>query len=129
MTVIRFARHGAKKRPVFRIVVQNKTSPRDGRFIEHIGNFTPTLADPEAAMTVDKARLQYWLSVGAQASSSVRTHLRSVFAELRLPSVSVPSSPDAKKTETKHPVSADAKKPQKGKSVKQAPSTSKSKEA
>ena len=40
-TVIRFARHGTKKKPYFRIVVQDKRSPRDGRFIEHIGAFDP----------------------------------------------------------------------------------------
>lgn len=82
MTVIRFARHGTKKRPVFRIVVQNKTAPRDGRFIEHLGNFLPQ-ARENTAIVVDKPRLQYWLNVGAQPSQSVRSQLRAVFAQLR----------------------------------------------
>lgn len=91
MTVIRFARHGTKKRPVFRIVVQNKTAPRDGRFIEHLGNFSPTAKDSLTAFTIDKPRLQYWLGVGAQPSTSVRTHLRGVFSELRGPQTTPPT--------------------------------------
>lgn len=82
MTVIRFARHGTKKRPVFRIVVQDKTAPRDGRFIEHLGNFLPQ-ARENTAIVVDRPRLQYWLNVGAQPSQSVRSHLRAMLAELR----------------------------------------------
>lgn len=78
-TVIRFARHGCKKRPYFRIVVQDKRAPRDGKFIEHIGAFNPVKG--ESTVTVERDRLQYWLSVGAQMSDSVRNTLKSKMAE------------------------------------------------
>jgi len=77
-TVIRFARHGCKKRPYFRIVVQDKRSPRDGRFIDHIGAFDPLKG--EASVSIERDRLEYWLSTGAQMSDSVRNRLKSKMA-------------------------------------------------
>ena len=74
-TVIRFARHGSKKRPYFRIVVQDSRFKRDGRFIEHIGAFNPVVGDD--SVVVKRGRLEYWLSVGAQMSPSVRNCLKS----------------------------------------------------
>ena len=73
-TVIRFARHGTKKKPYFRMVVQDHHSPRDGKFIEHIGAFDPIKGD--ASLVVKRDRLEYWLSTGAQLSDSVRNRLR-----------------------------------------------------
>lgn len=73
-TVIRFARHGSKKRPYFRIVVQDQSAPRDGRFIEHIGAFDPIKG--ESSLSVERDRLDYWLSTGAQMSESVTNRLR-----------------------------------------------------
>ena len=78
-TVIRFARHGCKKRPYFRIVVQDKRSPRDGRFIDHIGAYDPIKG--ESSVTIERARLEYWLSCGAQMSDSVKNRLKSKMAE------------------------------------------------
>lgn len=78
-TVIRFARHGTKKRPYFRIVVQDHRSPRDGRFIEHIGAFDPIKGDQ--SLTVERERLQYWLGTGAQLSLSVKNRLKSKMKE------------------------------------------------
>ena len=72
-TVIRFSRHGTKKRPYYRIVVQDKTAPRDGKFIEHIGAYDP---QKENSFTVERPRLDYWLSVGAQLSTSVKNRLK-----------------------------------------------------
>lgn len=72
-TVIRFSRHGTKKKPYFRIVVQDHRSARDGRFIEHIGSFIPMKKD---SFTVKRDRLEYWLSVGAKISSSVEHRLK-----------------------------------------------------
>jgi len=71
-TVIRFSRHGSKKRPYFRIVVQDHHSPRDGRFIEHIGAYDP---QKENSLSVERERLLYWLSTGAQMSLSVKNRL------------------------------------------------------
>ena len=78
-TVIRFARHGTKKKPYFRMVVQDQRSPRDGRFVEHIGAYDPIKGD--ASLTVKRDRLEYWLSTGAQLSDSVRTRLKIVMKQ------------------------------------------------
>ncbi len=72
-TVIRFARHGTKKKPYFRIVVQNKTAARDGRFIEHIGSFNPV---KEGSVAVERDRLEYWLGTGAVMSDSVKNRVK-----------------------------------------------------
>lgn len=77
-TVIRFARHGAKKKPYFRIVVQDQRSPRDGKFIEHIGAFDPIKG--LASVVVKRDRLEYWLSTGAQMSTSVKNRLKTSMA-------------------------------------------------
>ncbi len=60
---------GAKKQPSYRIVVADQRSPRDGRFVEAIGNYNP-LTDPET-VTVDVERARYWLEHGAQPSEAV----------------------------------------------------------
>ena len=73
-TVIRFSRHGTKKRPYFRMVVQNKTAARDGRFIEHIGAFDPVKGD--SSLVVKRDRLDYWLSTGAIMSDTVAQRVK-----------------------------------------------------
>jgi small subunit ribosomal protein S16 len=70
---IRLARGGAKKRPFYRIVVAEATSPRDGRFVERVGSYNPLLPHGHAERLVLKAdRLQYWISVGAQPTDRVQ---------------------------------------------------------
>ena len=71
-TVIRFARHGSKKRPFYRIVVADSRNRRDGRFIEKLGTFDAVRGEK---LTIARDRLEYWLSVGAQMSDTVRTRL------------------------------------------------------
>jgi small subunit ribosomal protein S16 len=66
---IRMSRHGAKKTPFYRIVVADQRSPRDGRFIEPLGTFDPSLADK--ALVLDRERLAYWKSQGAQVSHTL----------------------------------------------------------
>ena len=66
---IRLARHGAKKRPYYRIVVANSRAPRDGRFIEEIGRYNPCV-DP-AMVSFDDERLKHWLACGAQPTERV----------------------------------------------------------
>lgn len=94
-TVIRFARHGCKKRPYFRIVVQDKRAPRDGRFIDHIGSFEPIKG--ESSVNVQRDRLSYWLSVGAEMSNSVKNRLKSKLAEVQTEAPAKPST-DAKRS-------------------------------
>lgn len=77
MTVrIRLQRHGAKKRPFYRIVACDKRSKRDGRFIELLGTFDP-LQDPPA-IRINAERAAYWLGTGASASETVATLIKKV---------------------------------------------------
>lgn len=73
MTVkIRLARHGSKKRPFYKIVVANNLAARDGKFKEKLGTYNPLLAkDNPERVKINKERLQYWLSVGAQPTLRV----------------------------------------------------------
>ncbi len=70
MIRLRLRRTGAKKRPSYRIVVAEQSSPRDGRFIEIVGTYDP-LTEP-ATVKVDEERARYWLGVGAQPTDTVR---------------------------------------------------------
>lgn len=74
MLMIRLARIGKKKRPFYRIIVTEKTRPRTGRFVEIVGTYDP-LKKP-ALITMDDARVKYWLGKGAQPSDTVRSFLR-----------------------------------------------------
>lgn len=69
MLKLRLRRTGAKKRPSYRIVVAEHSSPRDGRFVEIIGHYNP-LTEP-ATVKVDEERARHWLSVGAQPTETV----------------------------------------------------------
>jgi small subunit ribosomal protein S16 len=71
---IRLSRHGAKKRPFYRIVVADGESPRDGRFLENVGTYNP-LIDP-AEVTLKTDRVQYWLQQGAIPTDTVRSLLK-----------------------------------------------------
>ncbi|MGN6490163.1 MAG: 30S ribosomal protein S16 [Devosia sp.] len=68
---LRLARAGTKKRPYYHVVVADARSPRDGRFIEKIGNYDPKLEDREKRVTLVTERVQHWLSVGAQPTDRV----------------------------------------------------------
>ena len=74
MIKVRLARHGSKKRPYYHVVVADSERPRDGRFIEQLGTYDPSR--PMAEARIDHARVDYWLSVGAQASETVAKVLR-----------------------------------------------------
>jgi small subunit ribosomal protein S16 len=71
---IRLRRTGRKNAPAYRIVVAESTSPRDGRFIEIIGQYFPRQGDKAVQLKVDRAN--HWLDVGAQPSDTVRSLLR-----------------------------------------------------
>ena len=71
---IRLARHGAKKRPFYRIVVADSEFPRDGRYLENVGTYNP-LIDP-AEVTLKSDRIQYWINQGAKPSDTVRNLLK-----------------------------------------------------
>ena len=71
---IRLARHGSKKRPVYRIVVASSTSPRDGRFIEQVGLYDPTRSPVLIQFRTEK--LAAWLKKGAQPTQTVAQLIR-----------------------------------------------------
>jgi small subunit ribosomal protein S16 len=71
---IRLSRIGKKKRPFYRVVVTEKTRPRNGRFVEIVGTYDP-LKKP-AEIKLDAERIKYWLGCGAQPSDTVRSFLR-----------------------------------------------------
>jgi small subunit ribosomal protein S16 len=62
-------RLGAKKSPVYRIVVKEKRSKRDGAYMENVGTYNPTRNPAEVTMKLD--RVQYWISQGAQPTATV----------------------------------------------------------
>ena len=68
MVKIRLARHGAKKQPFFHLTVADEAAARDGRFIERVGFYNPVAKGQETPLRVDLERVDYWLSVGAQAT-------------------------------------------------------------
>jgi small subunit ribosomal protein S16 len=76
---IRLARHGAKKRPFYRIVVADSEKPRDGRFLEIVGTYDP-LPDP-VKVTLKEERVKYWMDQGAKPSDTVRSLLKQQPAE------------------------------------------------
>jgi len=76
MLKIRLTRGGAKKRPIYRIVVAEATAARDGRFIEKVGTYNPMVAkDHPERLTLNIERIKHWLSVGAQPTDRVARFL------------------------------------------------------
>lgn len=72
-TKIRLARGGSKKRPFYRIVIADERAPRDGNFIEKIGNFNPMVPkDHKERIVISKERAEHWLKVGAQPTDRVQ---------------------------------------------------------
>ena len=71
---IRLRRTGRKKQPMYRIVIADSRSPRDGKFIEVIGQYAPRQG--EQALNLKNDRVNYWLDNGAQPTDTVRSLLR-----------------------------------------------------
>ena len=67
--VLRLARAGAKKRPIYHIVATDSRMPRDGRFIENIGIYDPNCEPPKFLIKED--RWQHWTQVGAKPSETL----------------------------------------------------------
>lgn len=70
MVKIRLSRAGSKHRPFYHVVVTDKSSARDGRFIEQIGHYDP--ARPLTEARIDHDRIAYWVSVGAKLSDRMK---------------------------------------------------------
>jgi small subunit ribosomal protein S16 len=67
---VRLTRVGSKKNPIWRVVVADQRSPRDGRFIETIGHYNPQ-TNP-STIVLDEERFQHWVSRGAQPTNTVK---------------------------------------------------------
>jgi small subunit ribosomal protein S16 len=74
MVRIRLKRGGNKNNPVYRIVVADGRSPRDGKFIEEIGTYNPKVKGNNYTLNLDRA--QYWVGVGAQPSDTVASFIK-----------------------------------------------------
>ena len=67
---LRLTRVGSKKNPIYRVVVADSRSPRDGRFIDIVGRYNPQ-TDP-STIELDEEKIKAWLDKGAQPTDSVR---------------------------------------------------------
>lgn len=76
MVTIRMARGGAKKRPFYHIVVTDSRNRRDGRYIERLGFFNPVAKGQEERLRLNKERIEYWQSKGAQTSDRVASLIK-----------------------------------------------------
>jgi small subunit ribosomal protein S16 len=72
MVSIRLARSGAKKRPYYHLVAADSRRARGGRYIERLGFYNPIAVEGQEALRVDLARVDHWVSVGAQMSDRAR---------------------------------------------------------
>ena len=99
MLTLRLSRAGTKKRPVYHLVAADKRSRRDGRFVENLGYFMPN----RDVLVLKQDRVDYWLSVGAQATETARQVIRKARSQGNVEPVSKPkySPPPAKPVEPK----------------------------
>ncbi len=74
MLSISLMRMGAKKKPFYRIVVREKRSKRDGKYIENLGTYDPMSNPPKVRLKHD--RIQYWISVGAKPTETVASLIK-----------------------------------------------------
>ena len=105
---IRLRREGAKNRPYYKVVVADRRSPRDGKFIEIIGTYDPKKPGHNSTLKLDRA--EYWISKGAQPSDTVRSLIkktkkatapRTPTEETPVPSPATPTPPaTVERTET-----------------------------
>jgi small subunit ribosomal protein S16 len=66
---IRLSRHGAKKRPFYRVVVSDQRNPRDGRYIEQVGTYDPRAVS--GGLKLNREKIDHWIRNGAQPSQTV----------------------------------------------------------
>ena len=71
---LRLTRVGGKKDPIWRVVVADQRSPRDGRFIENVGQYNPQT--DSSTISLDEDRVRAWLAKGAQPTETVRKLLK-----------------------------------------------------
>ena len=73
---IRLARHGAKKRPFYWIVIADARAPRDGKFKEKVGSYNPLLSrEDKNRLIINEEKVRHWLAHGAQPTDRMRRFL------------------------------------------------------
>lgn len=77
MVTIRLARAGAKKRPFYHVVATEKSSPRDGSFIERLGSYNPNAKGAEQKLVLNLEKIESWKKNGAQVSERVAFLIKS----------------------------------------------------
>ena len=109
MLRIRLSRHGAKKDPHYRVVVAEKRSPRDGRFVEIVGHYHPTMKPAQLELKLD--RINYWVGNGAQLTGTVKSLVKRAQSQPEEPSAEAAAqkAPDEKKESKPEPAQAEAK--------------------
>ena len=100
---VRLTRVGSKKNPIWRVVVADQRSPRDGRFIEAIGHYNPQ-TEP-STIRIDEERLQHWLARGAQPTGTVKQIVKAYTKSGGAAAVAAPPTPVA---EEQAPVAEEA---------------------
>ena len=76
MVKIRMSRGGRTHRPIYTIVATDHRSPRDGKFLEKLGQYDPRAEKSQELKAVKADRIKYWVDHGAQMSDTVRTLLK-----------------------------------------------------
>ncbi|BAN97295.1 30S ribosomal protein S16 [Plautia stali symbiont] len=76
MVTIRLARHGAKKRPFYQVVVTDSRNARNGRFIERVGFFNPIASGQAKGLRLDLGRIEHWVGQGATLSDRVNALIK-----------------------------------------------------
>src|SRR4029450_5310823 len=108
---IRLRREGAKNSPYYKVVVADRRSPRDGKFIEIIGTYDPKKPGHNSTLKID--RVEYWVSKGAQPSDTVRSLIKknkkaTVTAELAAKAEQEEQQPVQEKSSPPAPPTEDA---------------------
>ncbi len=111
---LRLSRHGAKKRPFYRIVVADSRAPRDGRHIEILGTFNPLLPkDSEERVKLKEDRVKHWIGVGAKPTDRVLRFLDAAGIAKRdarnNPQKALPGKKRQEREEEQRQAEADAK--------------------
>lgn len=103
MVVIRLSRGGTKKVPFYHIVVADRRMPRDGRFIERLGYYDPIAKGLATKIELNKERIEYWVSKGAQPTERV-SHVIEEFTKMGIAGTETAkvkkTKPKAAKTES-----------------------------
>ncbi len=118
MLRIRLSRHGAKKDPHYRVVVAEKKSPRDGRFVEIVGHYHPTMKPAQLELNLD--RIDYWVGHGAQLSGTVESLVKRAQTQPKEASAEEPAQEAAPKEAAakKDEAGAQQAKPEKAEEAK-----------